>query len=153
MAQAVGDLGAALTATLVNVGDQLGLYRAMAGSGPLTAAELAAETKTTERYVAEWLAAQAASGYITYEGDGRYRLPDEQAEALANEDSPACVLGGFQAMTAAMRAEPRSSRPSARAGASVGTNTILGSLREPSGSSDLATWPTWSARGFPLSTG
>jgi SAM-dependent methyltransferase len=105
--QAVGDLGAALTATLVNVGDQLGLYRAMAGAGPMTASQLAAETKTTERYVAEWLAAQAASGYITYEGDGRYRLPDEQAEALANEDSPACVLGGFQAMTAAMRAEPK----------------------------------------------
>ena len=57
--------------------------------------------------MAEWLAAQAASGYIIYEGDGRYRLPDEQAEALANEDSPACVLGGFQAMTAAMRAEPK----------------------------------------------
>jgi 2-polyprenyl-3-methyl-5-hydroxy-6-metoxy-1,4-benzoquinol methylase len=105
--QAVGDLGAALTATLVNVGDRLGLYRAMAGKGPMTAAELATTTDTTERYVAEWLAGQAASGYISYEGDGRYRLPDEQAVALTDEDSPACVLGGFQAMTAAMRAEPK----------------------------------------------
>jgi SAM-dependent methyltransferase len=105
--QALGDIGGALTATLVNIGDRLGLYRAMAGAGPLTAAELAAKTTTVERYVAEWLAAQAASGYLTFEGDGRYRLPDEQAEALANEMSPACVLGGFQAMTAAMRAEPK----------------------------------------------
>jgi SAM-dependent methyltransferase len=105
--KAVGDLGAALTATLVNIGDRLGLYKAMVGAGPLTPAELASKTSTTERYVAEWLAAQAASGYVTYEGDSRYRLPDEQAEALANEASPACVLGGFQAMTAAMRAEPK----------------------------------------------
>jgi 2-polyprenyl-3-methyl-5-hydroxy-6-metoxy-1,4-benzoquinol methylase len=105
--QAIGDLGAALTATLVNVGDRLGLYKAMAGKGPMTAAELAAKTDTTERYVAEWLAGQAASGYISYEGNGRYRLLDEQAVALTDEDSPACVLGGFQAMTAAMRAEPK----------------------------------------------
>jgi 2-polyprenyl-3-methyl-5-hydroxy-6-metoxy-1,4-benzoquinol methylase len=105
--KAVGDLGSALTATLVNVGDRLGLYKAMAGAGPLSAAELAMRTSTTERYVAEWLAAQAASGYVDYEGDGRYRLPDEQAEALANDMSPACVLGGFQAMTAAMRAEAK----------------------------------------------
>ena len=105
--KAVGDLGAALTATLVNIGDRLGLYRAMVGAGPLTAGELAAKTDTTERYVAEWLAAQAASGYVVFEGEGRYRLPDEQAEALANEMSPACVLGGFQAMTSAMKAEPK----------------------------------------------
>jgi hypothetical protein len=105
--KAIGDLGSALTATLVNIGDRLGLYKAMAGAGPMTASDLAGETATTERYVAEWLAAQAASGYLNYEGDGRYRLPDEQAEALANDMSPACVLGGFQAMTAAMRAEPK----------------------------------------------
>jgi SAM-dependent methyltransferase len=105
--QAVGDLGAALTATLVNIGDRLGLYRAMAGAGPMTDAELAAKSHTAERYVAEWLAAQAASGYVAFDGDGRYHLPDEQAEALSNEQSPACVLGGFQAMTAAMRAEPK----------------------------------------------
>jgi SAM-dependent methyltransferase len=105
--KAIGDLGGALTATLVNVGDRVGLYKAMAGSGPMTAQELAAKTSTAERYVAEWLAAQAASGYVLYEGNGRYRLPDEQAEALANDNSPACVLGGFQAMTSAMRAEPK----------------------------------------------
>src|SRR3954464_2994025 len=89
--KAVGDLGAALTAGLVVVGDKLGLYRAMAGAGPLTPAELAAKTRTTERMVREWLNGQAASAYVTYDSTAqRYELPDEQAEALANEDSPAC---------------------------------------------------------------
>jgi 2-polyprenyl-3-methyl-5-hydroxy-6-metoxy-1,4-benzoquinol methylase len=105
--QALGDLGGALTATLVNIGDRLGLYRAMAGAGPVTAAEVAAKTSTVDRYVAEWMAAQAASGYLSYEGDGRYQLADEQAEALANEMSPACVLGAFQLVTSAMKAEPK----------------------------------------------
>jgi 2-polyprenyl-3-methyl-5-hydroxy-6-metoxy-1,4-benzoquinol methylase len=105
--QALGDMGGALTATLVNIGDRLGLYRAMAGAGPVTAADVAAKTSTVERYVAEWMAAQAASGYLSYEGEGRYQLADEQAEALTNEMSPACVLGGFQIVTSAMRAEPK----------------------------------------------
>jgi len=106
--KAVGDLGAALTAGLVVVGDKLGLYRAMAGAGPLTPAELAAKTGTTERMVREWLNGQAASGYVTYDSTAqRYELPDEQAEALANEDSPACVLGGFQMIVSTLRAEPK----------------------------------------------
>jgi SAM-dependent methyltransferase len=106
--KALGDLGSALTATLVVIGDKLGLYRAMAASGPVTSAELAARTETTERSVREWLAAQAASGYIAFDAaTQRYSLPPEQAAALADEDSPACVLGGFQGMTAAMRAEPK----------------------------------------------
>ena len=66
--KAVGDLGAALTATLVNIGDRLGLYKAMVGAGSLTAGELAAKTDTAERYVAEWLAplrATAVTGYPT----------------------------------------------------------------------------------------
>jgi 2-polyprenyl-3-methyl-5-hydroxy-6-metoxy-1,4-benzoquinol methylase len=79
----------------------------MAGAGPVTAAEVAAKTSTVDRYVAEWMAAQAASGYLSYEGDGRYQLADEQAEALANEMSPACVLGAFQLVTSAMKAEPK----------------------------------------------
>lgn len=105
--KAVGDLGAALTAALVVIGDKLGLYKAMV-AGPLTSTELAARTGTTERYVREWLNAQAAAGYITYNPDsGRYSLTEEQAIALADETSPAFVLGGFQAMTAAMKAEPK----------------------------------------------
>ena len=103
--RAFGDIAGALTSALVVMGDKLGLYRAMAGAGGLTAAELAARTETTERYVREWLAGQAASRYVTYDpATKRYTLPDAHAMALTDEESPACVLGGFQGMTAAMRA-------------------------------------------------
>ncbi|MBX3023634.1 methyltransferase domain-containing protein [bacterium] len=106
--QALGDIGSALTAALVVIGDKLGLYRAMAGAGPLTSSELAARTGTTERSVREWLAGQAAAGYVTYDpASERYELPPEHAVALTDESSPACVLGGFQGMTAAMRATPK----------------------------------------------
>jgi SAM-dependent methyltransferase len=104
----VGDLGAAMTAALVVVGDKLGLYKALAAGGAMTSGELAARTGTAERYVREWLNAQAAAGYVTYDAaHGRYSLSPEQAVALADENSPAFVLGGFQAMTAAMKAEPK----------------------------------------------
>jgi SAM-dependent methyltransferase len=94
-----------LTASLVVIGDKLGLYRAMAGAGALTAGELAKRTDTHERSVREWLAAQAAAGYVDYDAtSGRYSLSPEHAIALTDENSPACVLGGFQGMTAAMRA-------------------------------------------------
>ena len=106
--KALGDIGSALTASLVVVGDKLGLYRAMANGGPVTPAELAARTGTTERSVREWLAAQAAAGYVEYDAIARrYSLPAEHAIALSDEQSPACVLGGFQAMTAAMRSAPK----------------------------------------------
>jgi SAM-dependent methyltransferase len=106
--KALGDIGSALTASLVVIGDKLGLYRAMAGAGPMTSKEIAAKTHTNERSVREWLNAQAAAGYVEYDAaSGRYTLPPEQAVALVDEESPACVLGGFQGMTAAMRAEPK----------------------------------------------
>ncbi len=106
--KALGDLGAALTAALVGIGDKLGLYKAMAGAGPLTSDELAARTGTHERSVREWLAAQAAAGYVDYHPDtGRYSLSEEHAVALTDESSPACVLGGFQGMGAAIRAAPK----------------------------------------------
>jgi len=106
--KALGDIAGALTAALVNVGDQLGLYRAMAGAGGLTPAELAARTGTAERYVREWLAGQAGAGYVTYDpATGRYTLPDAHAAALADDDSPACVLGGFQGMVAATKIAPK----------------------------------------------
>src|SRR5215468_2601604 len=105
--KALADIGGALAAGLVVLGDKLGLYKALAAHGPLSSVELAERTGTAERYVREWLAAQAAAGYIEYDAaTGRYRLEPEQAEALTNEDSPACVLGGFQGMLAALRAEP-----------------------------------------------
>jgi|SRR5579862_964578 len=106
--KAIGDIGAALSAALIVIGDKLGLFRAMAEAGPLLPAELAGRTGTAERYVREWLNAQAAAGYVNYDAaTGRYFLSEEQAVALTDEQSPACVLGGFQAMTAAMKAEPK----------------------------------------------
>ena len=100
--KALGDVAGALTASLVVIGDKLGLYKALT-RGAATPAELASRTGTTERYVREWLNAQAAAGYVTYD-KGRYSLPPAHAACLTDEDSPACVLGAFQGMTAAMRA-------------------------------------------------
>src|ERR1700756_5036098 len=88
--RAVDEGGATLNAALVVMGDKLGWYRALAGSGGLSPAELAKRTGTAERYVREWLNAQAAGGYIEYDPDsGRYTLPPEQAIALTDADSPA----------------------------------------------------------------
>jgi SAM-dependent methyltransferase len=105
--KAVQDWGALTSAPLVVIGDQLGLYRAMADSRPVTAPELAQRTGTNARYVAEWLASQAAGGYVAYDGAGQYYLEPEQAIALTDESSPACVLGGFESMTAAVQIMPR----------------------------------------------
>jgi len=106
--KALGDMGSALTASLVVIGDKLGLYRGLSAGGPATAAELASRTGTRERYVREWLNGQAAAGYVTYDAKTRrYTLPEAHAAALTDDESPACVLGGFQAMMAATRAEPQ----------------------------------------------
>src|SRR5271155_1598425 len=87
--QFVGDLGAAVHAGMVVIGEKLGLYKALATS-PMTPAELAAKTRTDDRYLREWLASQAAGGYVTYdELTKKFSLSAEQAFALANEDSPA----------------------------------------------------------------
>jgi SAM-dependent methyltransferase len=95
--RAVEEVGATLNAALVVMGDRLGLYRALAGAGPLTPTELAEQTGTAERYVREWLAAQAAGGYVEYDPDGgRYALAPEQAAALTDADSPAYLPGFFQ---------------------------------------------------------
>src|SRR5262245_37848354 len=106
--KALGDVGSALTASLVVIGDKLGLYRALNEGGPATPAELAKRTDTTERYVREWLSAQAAAGYVSYDPRSkRYALPAAHVPCLTDDTSPACVLGAFQAMTGAMKAEPK----------------------------------------------
>jgi SAM-dependent methyltransferase len=93
----VGDLGAAISAALVGIGDKLGLYKALAGTGGLTPAALAKKTQTDERYVREWLSAQAAAGYVDYDpGSGTFCLNEVQTLAFADESSPAHFLGGFQ---------------------------------------------------------
>ena len=95
-----------MNAALVLVGEKLGLYKAMAGAGPLTSAELAKKTNTDERYVREWLSAQAAGGYVTYDAAARkFTLPDEQAFALAVEESPAYLPGAFHIVSAIMKDE------------------------------------------------
>ena len=95
--RAVDEVGATLNTALVVLGDRLGLYRALAGSGGLTPAELAERTGTAERYVREWLNNQAAGGYVAYDpASGRYTLPPEQTVALTDSDSPAYLPGFFQ---------------------------------------------------------
>jgi SAM-dependent methyltransferase len=92
-----GDLGAVLHCATVLIGDRLGLYRAMADCNWLTAEELADRTGTDARYVREWLAAQAASGYAEYDPTSdRFRLTPEQSFALTNEDNPVFAPGGLQ---------------------------------------------------------
>ncbi|MGI8604467.1 MAG: class I SAM-dependent methyltransferase [Verrucomicrobiales bacterium] len=120
MNQALGDMGAAMNAALILLGDQLGLYKAMASSEPMTSAELAEKTGTAERYVREWLAAQAASGYIEYQKEsGTFTLPPEQAMALAVEDSPCFIPGAFQIIRSVMMDEPKI-REAFKSGAGVG---------------------------------
>jgi SAM-dependent methyltransferase len=95
--QAVTDIGAAISGLLLHIGDRLGLYKAMAGAGPVTPAWLAARTGTAERYVREWLGNQAAGGYVVYDpSDGTYELPAEQAMVVADEDSPVFLAGAFE---------------------------------------------------------
>ncbi len=144
MGRAVGDMGAAMHAVLILLGDRLGLYKAMADSAPITPAELASRTGTTERYVREWLNANAASGYLTYDAaSATYTLPPEQALALAVEDSPAFLPGAFQIiLTPASMTRARSKTPSAPAKVSAGTNITTTSSMARNDSSAPATLPT-----------
>jgi SAM-dependent methyltransferase len=99
MGQAVTDMGAVISAPLMVIGEKLGLYRAMAGAGPLTSTELAELSGVAERSVREWLRNQAAGGYVTYDADSdRYTLPDEHALALADEESPFYILGVYDSI-------------------------------------------------------
>jgi SAM-dependent methyltransferase len=111
LGKAVGDIGAAMSANLVLIGDRLGLYKAMAKLGPATPAQLAKATKTAERYVREWPANQAAGGYVVYDAaTGTFTLPPEQALALADETSPCFLPGAFHVIAAAFAAEPKIER-------------------------------------------
>jgi SAM-dependent methyltransferase len=118
--RAVDEVGATLNAALVVMGDKLGLYSAMAGAGALTAVELARRAGVSERYVREWLNAQAAGGYVDYDASGgTYTLPPEQAVALTDSSSPAYLPGFFQIALGAVIDSPRIVA-SARSGDGVG---------------------------------
>lgn len=95
LGKAVGDLGAAVSAALVSIGDELGFYKALA-TEPLTTRELAVRTSTNERYVREWLANQAAGGYVEYDpATQRFSLSPEQALCLADPSGPADLPGAY----------------------------------------------------------
>jgi 2-polyprenyl-3-methyl-5-hydroxy-6-metoxy-1,4-benzoquinol methylase len=94
----VGELGAAMAAPHVYIGDRLGIFKTLAGSGPVTVDQLATRTGYQERYLREWAAAMAASGYLRYDPVARtFSLPAAHAAVLADDDSPAFV-GGFAQM-------------------------------------------------------
>jgi SAM-dependent methyltransferase len=108
LGRALGDMGAAFQTALIIMGERLGLYKGMAGAGPLTPAELAAKTNTHERYVREWLCAQAASGYVTYDpASGKFTLPDEQALLLAVDTGPAYLPAAYQIIASTVIDEPQ----------------------------------------------
>jgi 2-polyprenyl-3-methyl-5-hydroxy-6-metoxy-1,4-benzoquinol methylase len=107
LGQFVSDLGATVHAGMVVIGERLGLYKALA-AGPLTAKELAAITRTDERYVREWLSSQAAGGYVTYNRETqKFGMTEEQALTLANEDGPAYLPGAFELALGSLAAVPR----------------------------------------------
>ncbi len=117
---AVGEVGATLNTALVVMGDKLGLYRALAGAGGLTPLELARRAGVSERYIREWLNAQAAGGYVAYDpATGSYTLPPEQTVALTDEDSPAYLPGLFQTALGSVIDSPRITE-AARSGEGVG---------------------------------
>jgi SAM-dependent methyltransferase len=128
--RAVDEVGATLNTALVVMGDRLGLYRALAGAGALTSAELAGRTGTAERYVREWLNQQAAGGYVEYEREtGRYSLPPEQSVALTDESSPAYLPGFFQIALGSVVDSPRITE-AAKSGAGVGWHDHVHDVHE-----------------------
>ncbi|MFV1965736.1 MAG: class I SAM-dependent methyltransferase, partial [Pirellulaceae bacterium] len=109
LSKMVGDMGAAAVAPLVLLGDKLGLYKALAAADrPLTTKELAEQTGTLERYVREWCAAQAGSGYIEYDRESdAFSMSPEQQAVFADEDNPACMTGGYYAISSLFTDEPK----------------------------------------------
>jgi SAM-dependent methyltransferase len=109
MGKILSDFGGAASSVLGYIGDKLGLYKAMYDFGkPITSQELANNTGTSERYIREWLANQAAGGYLIYDSAAqKYTLPIEHAQALVNENSPTYVAGGFQVLMSMFRDEPK----------------------------------------------
>ncbi|MBB4192109.1 SAM-dependent methyltransferase [Rhizobium aethiopicum] len=104
----VGDVGAAMSGALVVLGDKVGLFKAMADGTPLSVEQLAAKTGVKERYLREWLSAQAAADYVTYdEKTDRFSLAAEQAMVFAEENSPAFFVGAFEVVQSMWMDEPK----------------------------------------------
>ena len=114
----LGDLGAAMIVPLVRIGDELGFYDALAGSGPVTPQELARRTGTVERMVREWLSAHAAAGYLDYDAaTERFSMNPEQTMVFGNPDSPVYMLGSFEVCQAVMLDQPKVTKAFRRGGA------------------------------------
>ncbi len=107
LGQMVNDLGAAVNGALIVLGDGLGIYTALADIGPATSQKLAEKTNLNERQLREWLSAQAASGYISYDAaSDSFFLTPEQTAVFADPDSPAAMIGGFYSVSAVYHDEP-----------------------------------------------
>jgi 2-polyprenyl-3-methyl-5-hydroxy-6-metoxy-1,4-benzoquinol methylase len=118
--QMLGDLGGALSVSLVRIGDRLGLYKALHDSGPMSASELATKAQIAERYAREWLSHQAASGYLSYDpNSAKFTLPPEQAMVFAEPTSPVYMQGGFD-IAAVMMENQALVEPAFRTGKGVG---------------------------------
>jgi SAM-dependent methyltransferase len=128
--RAVEEVGATLNTALVVMGDRLGLYTALAGAGPLSPAELAEKTSTSERYVREWLCAQAAGGFVEYDADsGRFSLLPEQEMALTDSSSPAYLQGLFQIALGSVLDSPRIAE-AAKTGEGIGWHDHVHDVHE-----------------------
>jgi 2-polyprenyl-3-methyl-5-hydroxy-6-metoxy-1,4-benzoquinol methylase len=128
--RAVDEIGATLNTALVVMGDKLGLYKAMAGAGPLDPAEIARRADVSERYTREWLNAQAAGGFVEYDpASGRYTLPPEQAIALTDASSPAYLAGFFQIALGSVVDSPRITE-AARTGDGIGWHDHVHDVHE-----------------------
>lgn len=104
LGQVVTDMGAAINAVLVMIGDELGLWAAMRGAGPMTVTALSDRTGINEKYLHEWLGAQAASSYLEYDAAAEtFTLSPEQALAFADPNSPAYMMGGYHILSSAFR--------------------------------------------------
>jgi SAM-dependent methyltransferase len=118
----LGDVGAAMNASLMLIGDKLGLYKTLSEKGPFTSAELAQATKTSERYVREWLSAQAASGYVEYDAtSGKFSMTPEQALVFGNDESPV-FMGAVGDVVAATFLDESKVSDAFKTGSGVGWN-------------------------------
>jgi SAM-dependent methyltransferase len=104
----VVEMGAAANGALIILGDKLGLYKELSSNGPMTSQELADATETTERYVREWLSAQAASGFVEYHrGNENFSMTPEQTAVFADENSPVLMTGAFYGISSMYHDEPK----------------------------------------------
>ena len=154
MGKMVGEFGAIASAPLVVLGDRLGLYKAMAGAGPMTADQLSEKTRLRLRYAQEWLNAQAASGFVEYDPrEQTYALSPEAAMVLADDASPTFMGGGYEVMMSMyLDLDKSCRRRSSTAPASAGTSTAPASFPGPSASFAPATTPISSRAGSRPST-